>query len=269
MSSGPLRIEDYGLIGDTQSAGLVGRNGSIDWLCLPHFASGACFASLLGDASHGRWLLAPSAETSRISRRYRGHSLVLETEFTTPEGVVRVVDCMPPRREEPDLVRVVEGVRGEVAMRMELVIRFDYGSIVPWVRRIDGVLRAIGGPDALSFWSPVETHGADLTTCAEFRVREGERLPFLLVWHASHESPPRPIDALRAVDETQRWWEEWCDRCTYTGEWREQVLRSLMTLKALTFRPTRRWRKRRRFGPIGQRNALIAAPIATGWSVRS
>ena len=238
MKFSPLRIEDYGLIGDTQSAALVGRNGSIDWLCLPYFSSAACFSALLGDASHGRWAIAPADASAKTTRRYRGHSLVLETEFTAADGVVRLIDCMPPRQNEPDVVRIVEGVSGEVAMQMELVIRFDYGSIVPWARTIDGVLRTIGGPDALSLWSPVPTHGEDLTTCAEFRVKAGQRLPFLLVWHPSHVSPPRPIDALRAVEETEQWWEEWCRHCTYAGEWREQVLRSLITLKALTFQPT-------------------------------
>jgi GH15 family glucan-1,4-alpha-glucosidase len=233
-----LRIEDYGLIGDTQSAALVGRDGSIDWLCLPHFASPACFAALLGTPSNGRWQIAPAEPPTRTTRRYRGTSLVLETEFTTPEGVVRIVDCMPPRRDEPDLVRLVEGVRGDVAMTMELVVRFDYGSIVPWVRQIDGVLRATGGPDALSLWSPVATHGVGLTTHATFRVREGDRLPFLLVWHPSHLPPPPPIDALTAIDDTQAWWEQWCSQCTYEGEWRDQVLRSLITLKALTYQPT-------------------------------
>ena len=234
----PLPIEDYGLIGDTQSAALVGRDGSIDWLCLPHFGAHACFAALLGEPRHGRWLLAPRSTPRQIARRYRGHSLVLETEFTTESGAVRVIDCMPPRRHEPDVVRVVEGIRGTVDMHMELIVRFGYGSIVPWVRNMDGVLRAIGGPDALSLWSPVPTHGKDLTTQADFTVREGDRLGFLLVWHPSHETAPRAIDPLAAVDDTQEWWEQWCGTCGYHGEWRELVLRSLMTLKALTFHPT-------------------------------
>ena len=171
------------------------------------------------------------------TRRYRGRSLVLETEFRTSTGVVRLVDCMPIRQHNPDLVRVVEGVEGEVRMQMDLVIRFDYGSIVPWVRRVDGTLRAIGGPDALSLWSPVSTHGVDLTTRADFTVRAGDRLPFLLVWHPSHENPPY-IDPAAAVDDTCAWWEDWCGRCTYDGEWHDLVLRSLITLKALTFAPT-------------------------------
>jgi GH15 family glucan-1,4-alpha-glucosidase len=233
----PLRLEDYGLIGDTQTAALVGRDGSVDWLCMPRFDSHACFAALLGDPGHGRWRIAPADPVTTVTRRYRGHSLVLETEFRTDRGAVRLVDCMPPRDRSPDLVRIVEGLEGEVAMEMELVVRFDYGSIVPWVRRIDGVWRAIGGPDALSLWSPVDLHGVDLTTHASFTVRAGERVPFLLVWHASHQSPDR-IDPLQAVADTARWWEEWCGRCWYVGEWRELVLRSLITLKALTFGPT-------------------------------
>ena len=233
-----MRIEDYGLIGDTQTAALVARDGSVDWLCLPRFDSPSCFAALLGDGTHGRWQIRPAGHTAPGVQRYRGESLVLETEFTTDAGAVRIVDCMPPRRDEADLVRVVEGLRGEVEMEMELVVRFDYGSIVPWARRIDGVLRFIGGPDALSLWSPVPLHGANLTTRAHFTVRAGERLPFLLVWHRSHESPPPPIDPLAALEETQRFWEDWARRCTYQGPHRADVVRSLVTLKALTFAPT-------------------------------
>jgi GH15 family glucan-1,4-alpha-glucosidase len=233
----PLRLEEYALIGDTQTAGLVGIDGSIDWLCFPRFDSGACFAALLGDPSNGRWLISPADKPSRVVRRYRGASLVLETDFHTASGVVRVTDCMPPRDRTPDLVRVVEGLEGEVRMEMELVIRFDYGSIVPWVRRIDGVLRAIGGPDALSLWSPVRTHGVDLTTRAEFTVRAGERTPFHLAWHPSHETASH-LDPLTAIDDTAAWWESWAGHCSYQGEWCDVVLRSLITLKALTFAPT-------------------------------
>ena len=160
----PQRIEDYGLIGDTQTAALVGRDGSIDWLCLPHFDSGACFTALLGDARDGRWLIRPSPDARRIQRRYRPDTLILETDFHTDCGDVRVIDFMTPRRGEPDLIRIVEGLHGEVPMRMELAIRFDYGSIVPWMRNIDGHRRAIGGPDALSLWTDVPTQGEDLTT---------------------------------------------------------------------------------------------------------
>ena len=234
----PLRIEDYGLIGDTQTAALVGRDGSIDWLCVPRFDSPACFAALLGDARHGRWLIAPATTIHETRRSYVGDSLVLQTEFHTDSGRVRVIDYMPIRQHDIDVVRVVEGVEGVVPMRMELVIRFDYGSIVPWVQREDGVLRALAGPNALSLWSPVDTHGAGMTTQAEFTVEPGARIPFLLVWHPSHELPRSVIDPLQALDETRRWWEEWVAGCTYDGPSREAVVRSLITLKALTYRPT-------------------------------
>jgi GH15 family glucan-1,4-alpha-glucosidase len=233
-----LRIEDYALIGDTQTAALVGLDGSIDWLCLPKFDSPACFAALLGDPGHGRWRLGPRGPVRKTTRRYRGQTLVLETEFTTDSGVIRIVDCMPPRQREPDLVRVVEGVAGEVDVDMELVIRFDYGAVVPWVRTIDGVLTAIGGPDALSLWSPVETVGIDFTTRASFRVREGDRVPFLLAWHPSHEPAGQPIDTSAAVEGTCEWWEHWSSRSTYEGAWKEAVDRSLVVLKAMTFEPT-------------------------------
>jgi GH15 family glucan-1,4-alpha-glucosidase len=234
----PSRIEDYALIADTQAAALVSRDGSIDWLCLPRFDSGACFSALLGTPRHGRWLLSPAEEVRATRRAYVGESLVLETEFETASGAFRIVDCMPPRGHEPDLVRVVEGVRGEVPMAMELVVRFDYGSIVPWVRTIDGTLRIIGGPDALSLFTPVRTYGENLTTRAEFTVRANEKVPFLLMWHPSHEPTPSPIDAFAAADQTREWWEAWCARCTYSGPWRSHVLASLRVLKALTFAPT-------------------------------
>jgi GH15 family glucan-1,4-alpha-glucosidase len=231
-------IEDYGLIGDTHTAALVGRNGSIDWLCLPHFDSPACFAALLGGRGHGHWEISPAGPVNQVRRSYQGDTLILETEFHTPEGVVRLVDCMPPRQHDPDVARVVEGVRGRVPMRMELVIRFDYGSIVPWVRRVDGALHAIAGPDSVWLRTPVETRGENLRTVAEFTVNEGDRVPFLLTWHASHKQAPRPLDAIRAIDETEAWWSDWASRITYEGAWRDAVIRSLLTLKALTFRPT-------------------------------
>src|SRR6478609_12041776 len=190
------RIEDYGLIGDSQTAALVGRDGSIDWLCLPHFDSGACFAALLGAPEHGRWLIRPDTEVLTTTRRYRPNTLILETDFATDSGTVRVIDFMTPRDGEPDLIRIVEGLRGEVRMHLELVIRFDYGSIVPWVRKIDGHVRAIGGPDALSLWTDVATEGRGLTTQAEFTVRAGERVPFVLMWHPSHTSSPAPLDPI-------------------------------------------------------------------------
>jgi len=233
------RIEDYGLIGDLQTAALVSRHGSVDWLCFPRFDSGACFAALLGKPEHGRWLLAPEGPVRKTRRRYRGDSLVLETEFHTDDGVVRVIDGMPIRTRWPDLARMVEGVEGKVRMRMELVIRFDYGSIIPWVRKGRAhALHVIGGPDALEFLSPVPTHGEGLTTVATFDVSPGERVPFLLTWHPSHEDPPTATDPVRALVETEQHWQRWSDRCTYRGPWREAVLRSLLTLKALTYSPT-------------------------------
>jgi GH15 family glucan-1,4-alpha-glucosidase len=233
-----LNIEDYGLIGDTQTAALVGRDGSIDWLCLPWFGSGACFAALVGNPDHGRWLVAPREAVVASRRRYAGASMVLETEMETATGAIRIVDFMPVRRGEPDLVRVVEGLRGEVPMQMELAIRFDYGSIVPWVRRRDGMLQAIGGPDAVALWSPIDTKPDDRTMRAEFTVREGDRVPFVLAWFQSHQPPPPPIDGLKSLDDTRAWWEEWCSQCTYEGPWRDTVRRSLMVLKCLTFAPT-------------------------------
>jgi GH15 family glucan-1,4-alpha-glucosidase len=232
------RIEDYALIGDMETAALVGRDGSIDWLCLPRFDSGACFAALLGTKDHGRWIISPVADPLDIRRRYRPSSLVLETEFTTAAGVVRLVDCMPPRDHAPDLIRIVEGVRGSVPMRMELVIRFDYGSIVPWVQRQDHGLRAIGGPDAVSLRSTVPLRGVDLTTTAEFTVQPGEPVPFVFTWHPSHLDPPAPPDPVAAVSGTDAWWRRWCDQFASEGPWRDQVLRSAITLKALTYAPT-------------------------------
>jgi len=232
------RIEDYALIGDCHTAALVSRDGSIDWLCLPRFDSAACFAALLGTPDHGRWLLAPAGGILNIRRRYRDGTLVLETDYETETGLVTVTDCMPIRGQAPDLIRTVEGKRGRVAMRMELIIRFDYGSIVPWVQRIDGGISAIAGPDRIVLITPVPLHGEDLTTVAEFTVRAGQRESFTLMWHPSHEDIPTPIDPYWAVLGTERWWKDWSDRCTYHGEYREPVLRSLITLKALTYAPT-------------------------------
>jgi GH15 family glucan-1,4-alpha-glucosidase len=234
-----LRIEDYAFIGDTQSGALVGRDGSIDWLCLPRFDSGACFAALLGEPAHGRWLIAPRAAIRRVERRYRDGGLVLETTFVTEEGTVRIIDCMPPRDHTPDLVRVVEGVEGQVSLRLELVIRFDYGSIVPWVRKLpDGRLSAVGGGDALVLDTDVETHGEGYATIADFTVSAGQQLRFHLAWYPSHEEPPRRLDPVQAVRETEEWWHEWSSRCRYRGPWRDEVVSSLVTLKALTFAPT-------------------------------
>lgn len=231
-------IEDYALIGDTQTAALVGRDGSIDWWCVPRFDSGAVFASLLGNADHGRWQIAPAGGIQRVERKYRDDTLVLETTFHTDEGSVRVTDCMPIRGRTVDIVRVVKGLSGRVPMRMELAIRFDYGSIVPWVVRADGGLQAVAGPDAMMLRTPVHTHGAGERTVSDFVVSAGEEVPFVLAYYASHERPPRPIDADRAVQETTRWWHRWVKQCTYSGQWRDDVVRSLITLKALTFMPT-------------------------------
>ena len=234
----PSRIEDYALIGDCETAALVARNGSIDWLCFPRFDSGACFAALLGQPEHGRWLLAPQAEVRATRRRYRGDTLVLETEMETDEGAVLLVDCMPPRPNDAELVRLVIGLRGQVRMQMELIIRFDYGHIVPWVRHTDFGIRAIAGPDTLLLRTPVETRGENLTTVAEFTVSAGERVPFILIWHPSQEAEPPALDAEQVVAKTEAWWQEWSGRCSYEGPWRDAVMRSLITLKALTYEPT-------------------------------
>jgi GH15 family glucan-1,4-alpha-glucosidase len=235
----PLPVEDYALIGDTRTAALVGKDGSIDWLCLPRFDSASCFAALLGAPRHGRWLIAPAATVLSVTRRYRPGTLVLETEFTTAAGVVRIVDCMPPDEAIPNVLRLVEGLSGEVPMRMELVIRFDYGSVVPWVRKVeDGTLVAVAGPDALALHTPAHVHGEDLTSVAEFDVKAGQQVPFLLSWFPSHESPPADIDVSGLIEVSERWWRKWSDHCTYQGEWREPVQTSLIALKALTYEPT-------------------------------
>jgi GH15 family glucan-1,4-alpha-glucosidase len=232
------RIEDYALLGDLQTAALVGRDGSIDWACFPRFDSGACFAALLGGPEHGRWLLAPRADAWEGGRRYRPQSLVLETDWETDTGAVRVIDFMPPRGDAPDIVRIVEGLSGEVEMASELVVRFDYGSTIPWVRRIDDGRIAVAGPDALAFRTPVEHRGENMRTIGEFTVREGDRFPFVLTWYPSNRRPPDPVDAEQALQETVDYWDDWADRCAYTGKWRDEVHHSLVVLKALTYAPT-------------------------------
>ncbi|MDP9432814.1 MAG: glycoside hydrolase family 15 protein [Actinomycetota bacterium] len=234
----PERIEDYAVIGDLQTAALIGRRGSVDWLCFPRFDSGACFAALLGDESNGNWRIAPVGGRTATRRRYRGETLILETEWDTPEGSVRVTDFMPPRGAAPDLVRIVEGLDGAVPMSSELRIRFDYGSIVPWVRSIEGDLVAIAGPDSVHFRTPVPSQGREFTTYSDFTVRKGDRVPFVLTWHESHEPSPAPVDAEMALLETEGFWTEWMSSCTYDGEWRDAVVRSLITLKGLTYAPT-------------------------------
>jgi GH15 family glucan-1,4-alpha-glucosidase len=234
----PPRIEDYALIGDCQTAALVGRNGSIDWLCFPRFDSPACFAALLGTSENGRWLVAPAGGARSIRRNYRKGALVLETEYETATGVVTLVDCMPPRTESPDIVRIVEGKRGQVDMHMELTVRFDYGSLVPWVNRTENGLIAIGGPDAIRLTTPVRFRGEDFRTVADFTVSAGDSIPFTLTWFPSHIGAPPDKDPLEEISATTEWWREWSKRCTYKGEWREEVIRSLITLKALTYAPT-------------------------------
>jgi GH15 family glucan-1,4-alpha-glucosidase len=233
------RIEDYALIGDLQAAALVERGGSIDWLCFPRFDSGACFAALLGTPDHGRWLLAPVGE-AKATRRYLHDTMVLETTWETEHGVVQVFDFMPPRGRAPDVVRIVEGVRGSMEMRSELVIRFDYGSVVPWVRRIDDTRLAVAGPDALCFRTPAHTRGENMRTLSEFRIEEGERVPFTLTWYPSHEDPPEPIDPDVALSETESFWRDWNAKRTIDlpQEWRDLLHRSLMVLKTLTYAPT-------------------------------
>jgi GH15 family glucan-1,4-alpha-glucosidase len=233
-----LRIEDYALIGDCETAALVGRDGSIDWLCVPRFDSAACFAALLGTPEHGRWLLAPAAPVRAVRRRYRSETLVLETEFETEAGVVVLTDCMPVRADTPHLVRLVEGKTGAVPMRLEIMIRPDYGLVIPWVRRTEDGILAIAGPSAVRLRTPVPLRGEDFRTVADFTVREGQRVPFTLTWHPSYEPEPPAFDPEDAVAHAEAWWREWSGRCTYAGEWREPVVRSLVTLKAMTFAPT-------------------------------
>ena len=231
-------IEDYALIGDGETAALVSRGGSIDWLCVPRFDSPACFAALLGGPEHGRWSLAPRDGARSVSRCYRNDTLVLETSFETDTGAVTIVDCMPQRDGPPVVIRQVVGRRGTVAMRMELVIRMDYGSVVPWVRRSARGIRAVAGPDALQLTSDVPIRGEGLTTVADFTVSAGDSRALTLAWHPSHLPPPPPVDPEAALAETEAWWRQWAGRCTYAGPDREAVLRSLITIKAMIYEPT-------------------------------
>jgi len=233
-----LRIEDYALIGDTHTVALVGTNGSIDWLCLPRFDAPACFASLLGTGENGFWKVAPRDAVVGTRRAYRGPTLVLETEFETAHGAARLLDCMPPRGSHSRIVRVVEGVRGEVPMRMRFVPRFDYGRVKPWVSRADGAVCAVAGPDALELRSDVPVGGDDLQQTAEFTVGPGQRVGFLLTFYPSWEAPPSPIELGPTLAATEAWWRKWSGRSTYRGGWAKEVERSLITLKALTYAPT-------------------------------
>jgi len=238
MTTRGTKIEDYAFLSDTQTGALVSRDGCVDWLCFPRFDSPACFASLLGARENGRWFFHPDEEVERTRRRYRDETLVLETEIETKSGAVRLIDFMPPRGENPDIIRIVEGLRGKMSMHMELIIRFDYGQIVPWVRKRHDGLEAIAGPDGLILRTPIETCGKDLTTVAEFSVAKGDRVPFVLTWFASHAKPPRKVNAEHALRDTEKYWRDWSSQFQSKGEWRDAVMRSLITLKGLTYAPT-------------------------------
>ena len=231
-------IEDYAFLGDLHTAALVGRDGSMDWLCLPRFDSPACFAALLDDERAGRWLLAPRAGGACTRRSYRGDALVLDSEWDTPEGTVRVTDFMPPRGEAADVVRIVTGVSGTVRMQMDLSLRFDYGQVVPWVRRVGRQLVATAGPDAVSLSTPVELVGQDARTTADFDVHAGQDIPFVLTYALSYQHRPRPVDPDQALADTRSFWADWISRCTYDGPYAPAVRRSLVLLKALTYAPT-------------------------------
>ncbi|MFG2130067.1 glycoside hydrolase family 15 protein [Streptomyces sp. NPDC048751] len=235
------RVEDYALIGDEQTAALVGKDGSVDWLCLPRFDSASCFARLLGKERNGHWRIAPKGAKGPCTRRaYRPDTLVLDTEWETDEGAVRVTDLMPQRDRAPDLMRIVEGLSGRVTVRSTLRLRFDYGSVVPWMRRTDGHRVAVAGPDAVWLRSepPVRTWGADFGTHSEFTLAEGEKVAFVLTWHPSHEPRPPLVEPHEALRHSVEDWQAWAARCRYDGPHRDTVVRSLITLKALTYAPT-------------------------------
>jgi GH15 family glucan-1,4-alpha-glucosidase len=232
------RIEDYALIGDLQTGALVGRDGSVDWLCLPRYDSGACFAALVGEPENGHWRIGPADGRPASSRRYVGDTLVLETTWDSTAGTVRILDFMPHRHQAPDVVRIVEGVRGRVPMRSVLRLRFDYGRRIPWVSRRDTQVVGLAGPDAVYLSSDVPVRGEDFSTVANFTVNEGDRVRFVLTWHPSQEPAPKPVDADRALSETLRAWEGWAQRCEPPADYADAVRRSLITLKALTYQPT-------------------------------
>ncbi|MFI6281145.1 glycoside hydrolase family 15 protein [Streptomyces sp. NPDC050988] len=237
------RIEDYALIGDMQTAALVCRDGTVDWLCLPRFDSHAVFAGLLGTEEHGFWRLGPAhaadaAPPTAVRRRYRGDSLILESEWDTSRGTVRVTDFMPPRDGAPQLIRIVEGVTGRVPMRSALRMRFSYGRVVPWVHKHEGRTVAVAGPDSVWFDTECETYGKALTTYSDFTVAPGDRIAFTISWEPSHKQPPALPEPEASLEATEEFWREWVDQCTYHGPYREAVVRSLITLKALTYGPT-------------------------------
>ena len=237
------RIEDYAIVGDMQSVALICNNGSVDWLCLPRFDSAACFSALLGAPEHGCWRIAPAGadqDEKAARRRYAGDTLILETDWETPDGAVRVIDFMPPRGDDepPVLVRIVEGLRGTVAMEATIRLRFGYGSVVPWTYKMDGGIRAIAGPDSIWLSTTARLTGRNLAHTATFTVAAGERVPFTLIYQASHKDAPDPCDAFESLEQTRKYWDTWVARCTYHGEYREAVIRSLITLKALTYQPT-------------------------------
>jgi GH15 family glucan-1,4-alpha-glucosidase len=234
------RIEDYALIGNLRTSALVDRTGSIDWLCLPRFDSGACFAALLGTNDNGRWLLAPSGGVKQVRRKYRDDTLILETEFETESGVATVVDFMPiaERPDHIEVIRIVKGIRGQVPMRTELILRFDYGHTIPWVRKRDYGISAVSGPNAIAFRTAVPLGSKDFTTVAEFTISEGQSEMFRLTGYPSHEAEPGEADPLGMLSVVEERWREWAGRCSCQGEWRDPVVRSLITLKALTYSPT-------------------------------
>lgn len=242
------RIEDYALIGDTQTAALVSREGSIDWLCMPRFDSPACFAALLGTSDNGHWQIGPQDGRPCTRRRYRGDTLVLETTWDSTEGAVRVIDFMPPRDSALDIVRIVEGISGSVQMRSLLKLRFDYGHLVPWVYRVDGQLAAVAGPDSIYLRSDVAHHGENFASVADFRVSEGDRVRCVLTWHPSYEPAPSPVDADEHLQTTEHFWHAWARPCNPVDDYAEAVTRSLLTLKALTYSPT---------------GGIVAAPTAS------
>ncbi len=243
-----LRLEDYALVGDMQTAALVGVDGSIDWLCLPRFDSGACFAALLGTPDNGRWLLAPNGAERATRRSYRSSSLVLDTEWEVDGGRVRVTDFMPPRDQHPHLIRIVEGLSGRVRMHSRLTLRFDYGRLIPWVRKVGGDITAASGPDAVCLRADVPMVGNGPHSDADFTVAEGDVVSFVLSWYPSNLPPPQPPHATPTLERTMTWWGDWCARLRYKGQWRDEVRQSLLVLKAMTYSPT---------------GGIVAAPTAS------